>query len=249
MTDDDYLNSRYSRFVALPTIGKKNMKKIRKAKAVVIGAGGLGSVTATQLVVLGIGSLRLIDGDVVELSNLQRQLLYREKNIGEPKVEAAKNFLEELNPDVEIEIIQENVSKDNVKEVIDSADFVVDALDKFAPRYVVNRECLKKNIPYLFGAVSGLSGNAMTVTRESVCIECVFKEVDDSKLPSNLETGIHPAIIQIIGCLQASEATKIMTGEEPSLTNKLQFCDLGSMQFDALEVKPRDDCFCSKYKE
>ena len=93
MTDDDYLNSRYSRFVTLPTIGKKNMKKIRKAKAVVIGAGGLGSVTATQLVALGIGSLRLIDGDVVELSNLQRQLLYREKNIGEPKVEAAKNFL------------------------------------------------------------------------------------------------------------------------------------------------------------
>lgn len=249
MKDDDYLNSRYSRFVALPTIGKLGMKKIRKSKAVVIGAGGLGSVTTTQLVALGIGSLRLIDGDIVELSNLQRQLLYRENDVGEPKVEAAKRFLEELNPDVKIEIIHENVSEKNVKKVIDSVDFVVDALDKFTPRYIVNRECLEENIPYLFGAVSGLSGNAMTVTRESVCIECVFKEVDDSKLPSNLETGIHPAIIQIIGCLQVSEATKIMTGEEPALLNKLQFCDLGSMQFDALEVKPRDDCFCSRYKE
>ena len=248
MKENDYLKSRYSRFVALPTIGKKGMDKIRKAKATIVGAGGLGSVTATQLVALGIGYLRLIDGDVIELSNLQRQLLYREKNIGKPKVEAAKNFLEELNPDVEIEIIQENVTESNVEEVIDTVDFVVDALDKFTPRYIVNRECLKKNIPYLFGAVSGLSGNTMTVTRESVCIECLFKQVDDSKLPSNLETGIHPAIIQIIGCLQTSEATKIMVGEEPSLTNKLQFCDLGSMQFDRLEVKPRDDCFCSKYK-
>jgi adenylyltransferase/sulfurtransferase len=246
---DEYLKSRYSRFVALPTIGKQGMKNIRKAKAVIIGAGGLGSVTATQLVALGIGSLRLIDGDIVELSNLQRQLLYREKDIGVPKVIAAKKFLEELNPDVEIEIIQDKVSKKNVKDIIDSVDFVVDALDKFAPRYIVNRECLKNDIPYLFGAVSGLSGNAMTVTRDSVCIECVFKDVDDSKLPSNLETGIHPAIIQIIGCLQVSEATNIMTGKEPSLTNKLLFCDLGSMQFDALEVKPRKDCFCSKYKK
>jgi adenylyltransferase/sulfurtransferase len=243
---DRYLNSRYSRFAAIPTIGSEGVDKIRKAKVTVVGAGGLGSVTAPQLVALGVKHLRIIDQDVVELTNLQRQTLYRNEDIGESKALVAKKFLEELNPDVEIEAITESITKENVDIATNSVDFVVDAVDRFAPRFALNKACLEENIPYLFGAVSGMSGNALTVKRGNTCVECIFSQADDSKLPTSLEVGIHPSIINIIGSIQVSEATRIMQNLEPLLLNKLQFCDIGTMQFETLHVKIRDDCICSK---
>ncbi|NHJ32360.1 MAG: HesA/MoeB/ThiF family protein [Asgard group archaeon] len=244
-----YVDSRYSRFAAIPSIGADGVDKIRKAKVSIVGAGGLGSVSAPQLVALGIKFLRIIDQDVVELSNLQRQLLYRDKDIGKSKALIAKKFLEELNLDVEIEAIQESITEKNAHIATDSVDFVVDAVDKFAPRFALNRACLERNIPYLFGAVSGMSGNVMTVKRGNTCVECIFSQADDSKLPSSLEVGIHPSIINIIGSIQISEATRIMLKEDPLLLNKLQFCDIGTMQFETLNVKSRDDCFCSQFKK
>jgi adenylyltransferase/sulfurtransferase len=242
-----YLKSRYSRFAAIPTIGPDGVAKIRKAKVTVVGAGGLGSVTAPQLVTLGVKYLRIIDQDIVELSNLQRQTMYRDEDIGKPKAMIAKKFLEELNPEVEIEAIEDSINLENAKIATNKVDFVIDAVDRFSPRFAINKECLKENIPYLFGAVSGMSGNTMTVSRGNTCVECIFSQADDSKLPTSLEVGIHPSIINIIGSIQIAEATKIMLGEEPLLLNKLQFCDIGTMQFEALSIKTRDDCFCSKY--
>jgi len=247
MSKDEFKDSRYSRFAAIPVIGSVGVRKIRKAKVTVVGAGGLGSVTAPQLTALGVKYLRIIDQDIVELSNLQRQTMYRDIDIGKSKARVAKKFLEELNPEVKIETIEEKISQDNAKIAIDNVDFVVDAVDRFSPRLVINKACLEKNIPYLFGAVSGLSGNTMTVTRGNTCIECIFSHADDSKLPTSLEVGIHPSIINIIGSIQVAEATRIMLHEKPLLLNKLQFCDIGTMQFETLSVKTRDDCFCSKY--
>ena len=244
----DFSNTRYARFVPLPLIGTKGMKKIRKAKVSVVGAGGLGSVSAVQLTALGVGKIKIFDKDIVELSNLQRQMLYRENDVGKPKVLAAKKFLMNLNPEVEVEVIQEEISEDNVSLVSNSVNFVVDALDRFKPRFAVNRECLKKDIPFLFGAISGLSGNAMTITKENTCLECLFSHVDDDSLPKTSQTGIHPSIIQIIGSLQVAEATKIMIGEKPQLINKLQFCDIGTMEFTKLDVKKNPNCFCSSIK-
>lgn len=243
----DYSTTRYSRFVALPSIGELGIEKIRTARAAVVGAGGLGSVTATMLVALGIGYIRLFDNDVVELSNLQRQTLYRETDVGIPKVVAAKKFLNELNPDVEIEIVQEEIHAENVQQVSNNVDFVIDALDKFSPRFVLNKQCLEENLPFIFGAVSGLTGNAMTIIRGSTCIECLFGHVKDETLPSTAKIGIHPSIIQIIGNLQIAEATRIMLKEKPLLVNKLQFIDIGSMQFDTINVKYRKDCTNANY--
>ncbi|TET31496.1 MAG: HesA/MoeB/ThiF family protein [Candidatus Heimdallarchaeota archaeon] len=247
LNKDRYVNSRYSRFAAIPSIGSSGVDKIRKAKVTVVGAGGLGSVTAPQLVALGVKFLRIIDQDVVELSNLQRQLLYRNNDIGKSKAKVAKKFLEELNPDVEIEAINDNITEKNAHIATDSVDFVVDGVDRFTPRFALNKACLEENIPYLFGAVSGMSGNIMTVIRGTTCVECIFSQADDSKLPTSLEVGIHPSIINIIGSLQISEATRVMLKEQPLLLNKLHFCDIGTMQFETLNVKTRDDCFCSKY--
>ncbi|MFW9924782.1 MAG: ThiF family adenylyltransferase [Candidatus Thorarchaeota archaeon] len=241
-----YSESRYSRFVPLPNIGEKGMDMIRKAKVAIVGAGGLGSVTATQLVTLGVGYVRLFDKDVVETSNLQRQLLYRQKDVGKQKVVVAKKFLENLNPDVEIDIIAEKISADNVHLATEKVDFVVDALDRFTPRLMLNRECLKNNIPYLFGAVSGMNGNAMTVIHGSTCLECLFGHVKDENLPSNLDTGIHPAIIQIIGSLQVAEATRIMTAQKPLLVNHLLFCDIQTMYFESINVNNKANCICQK---
>lgn len=248
MTNKDFSSGRYSRFVILPSIGEEGMKKIRKARATIVGAGGLGSVSAVQLTALGIGSLRIIDKDIVELSNLQRQMLYREKDIGKPKVLAAKEFLNELNPEVNIETIQEEITKENVSRAIKNVDFVVDALDHFTPRFVVNEACLMENIPFLFGAVSGLNGNTMTITRGSTCIQCLFKHVKNKKLPNTMETGIHPSIIQIIGSLQIAEATRIMVNAKPQLLDKLLFCDIGSMQFETINVANDPNCICQKYQ-
>ncbi len=247
MAEKDFTTSRYSRFVLLPSIGVKGMKKIRRARVSIAGAGGLGSVTATQLTALGVGYLRLIDKDVVELSNLQRQMLYREKDIGKSKVQAAKKFLENLNPDVEIEIIQEEITTKNVELVTDNVDFVIDALDGFTPRFAINKKCLENDLPFLFGAVSGLTGNVMTVIRGSTCIECLFGHVDDKTLPSTTDTGIHPSIIQLIGSLQIAEATRVMLKEDPLLTNRLLFIDIGSMLFDSLDIKSKNNCSNAKY--
>ncbi len=237
MNEKDLTTGRYSRFIVLPSIGVEGMKKIRRARVSIVGAGGLGSVTATQLTALGVGYLRLIDKDVVELSNLQRQMLYREKDVGKSKVQAAKKFLEYLNPDVEIKIIQEEITTKNVELVTDNVDFVIDALDRFTPRFAINKKCLEKDLPFLFGAVSGLTGNAMTVVRGSTCIECLFGHVDDKTLPVSSITGIHPSIIQLIGSLQVAEATRVMLKEEPLLINSLLFIDIGSMLFETLNIK------------
>ncbi len=247
MNENNFSTGRYSRFVNLPTIGVEGMKKIRRARVSIVGAGGLGSVTATQLTALGVGHLRLFDKDIVELSNLQRQMLYREKDVGKPKVNAAKKFLEKLNPDVKIEIIQEEVSTRNVDLVTDNVDFVIDALDRFTSRFAINKKCLESDIPFLFGAVSGLAGNVMTVVRGGACIECLFGHIDDNALPSSAETGIHPSIIQLIGSLQIAEATRVMLKEKPLLTNRLLFIDIGSMLFDSIKIKSRNKCSNAKY--
>ena len=242
MKKEDYSESRYSRFVVLPSVGIEGMKNIRKAKVTIVGAGGLGSVTATQLTALGVGYIRLFDNDIIEKSNLQRQSLYREKDVGKTKVKIAKEFLSELNPDVKIDIFQEEITEKNAEKATTDVDFVVDALDKFTPRFALNKLCLEKDIPFLFGAVSGMSGNTMTVIRGGACIECLFGHVKDEALPSNLETGVHPSILQIVGSLQVAEATRLMLNKKPLLKDKLQFVDIESMFFDCLNIKPKTDC-------
>ncbi len=245
----NYENSRYARFVPLSIIGIKGMNLIKKSRVTVVGCGGLGSISTTQLVAMGIGYLRIIDSDVVELTNLQRQLLYREDDIGKPKVEIAKKYLEKLNPEVTIDAINIEITEQTVSNASNNVDLIIDATDKFTTRYCLNKEALNQKISFIFGAVGGLSGNTMTIQNDSSCLECIFSNIDDSQLPSSSITGIHPSIINIIGSIQVSEAIKIITKNTPSLLNKLLFCDIGTMQFDILNVKPRENCFCKKYKK
>jgi len=193
---------RYERQIIIPGWGEQGQEKLKKAKVVVVGAGGLGSAILNYLAVAGVGSIRVIDGDTVELSNLNRQILHLEKDIGRKKVDSASDRLQSLNPHIEIEAIGEVIIEDNVFEML--GDYlIVDALDNLPTRYLLNRVAVKKNLPLFHGAVYGFEGRATTIIPgKTPCIKCLYKDVIPGKIPV---VGVIPAVI---GCIQATEVIK-----------------------------------------
>jgi adenylyltransferase/sulfurtransferase len=233
----------YSRQIVLEEMGAKSQLRLKNATVCVVGLGGLGSPLSIQLASMGVGRLRLVDRDVVEVSNLQRQYLYSVDMIGYPKVEAAASRLRRLNPFIEVEPIPSSLNVDNAKEIIGGANVVVDGLDRMAPRYALNRACVELGIPYVFGAVLTRIGNVSTILPgETACLECFQGGVDDASLPTCAVAGVTPSIIGIVASIQASEAVKILLGRRPSLANRLLFCDLGDLTFEKIELARADRC-------
>ena len=233
----------YSRQIVLPHIGYDGQLSLHNAKVCIVGLGGLGSPAALQLAAMGAGHLRLVDYDVVELSNLQRQHLYTTNSVGYPKVEVAAEKLRALNPYIEIEPLPVYVSAYNAEDVISDADLIVDGLDRMSPRYALNRACVKLGIPYVFGAAIMTFGNVSTIIPgETACLECFQRDIDDSMLPTCAVAGIHPSITNLIASIQVSEATRIILGEKPSLANKLLHCDIWHMEFEQIEISKAEDC-------
>ncbi|MEM2473179.1 MAG: HesA/MoeB/ThiF family protein [Candidatus Bathyarchaeia archaeon] len=237
----------YSRQIVLPDIGYSGQIKLKKGSICIVGLGGLGSPIAIQLAAMGVGHLRLVDHDVVEASNLQRQHIYSIKYLGYPKVEAAAIRLKELNPNIEVEPLPLSLNHRNIDEIIKGVDVVVDGLDRMSTRYIINRACQKIGVPYIYGAAIMTFGSASTIIPgETPCLECFQGEVDDSLLPSCAVVGVHPSILNIIASIEVSEAVKIITGKKPLLTGKLLYCDIGEMAFDIINVLKSDKCpICS----
>lgn len=233
----------YSRQMILAEIGATGQLKLKDARVCVVGLGGLGSPLSIQLASMGVGRLRLVDRDVVELSNLQRQYLYRVDMVGYPKVEAAACRLKGLNPYIEIEPLPLSLNINNVERILRGVDVVVDGLDSMAARYVLNRACVKLGIPYVYGAVITHIGNVSTIIpRETTCLECFQGDVDDSLLPTCAVVGVNPSIIGIVASIQASEAIRILIGKNPNLANVLLFCDLGDLTFERIDLAKVDTC-------
>jgi len=233
----------YSRQIVLKEIGYSGQLKLKNAKACVIGLGGLGSPVATQLTAMGVGYLRLVDRDVVERSNLQRQHLYTMDFLGHPKVEVAAKRLGWLNPNVDIEPIPLSLNSDNAEEIIKGIDVVVDGLDRISPRYALNRACVKLGVPYVFGAAVMTYGNASTIIPgETPCLECFYGNLDDESLPTCSVAGVHPSILSLIASIEVSEATRIFLGETPRLANKLLHCDIETMTFEEVKVSQAENC-------
>lgn len=233
----------YSRQIVLKEIGYNGQLKLKNAKVCVIGLGGLGSPVATQLTAMGVGHLRLVDRDVVEPSNLQRQHLYSMSYLGYPKVEAAAKKLSQLNPNVEIEPIPLSVNVDNAEEIIKGIDVIVDGLDRISPRYAVNRACVKLKVPYVFGAAVMTYGSASTIIPgETPCLECFYGNLDDEALPTCSVAGVHPSILSLMASIEVAEATKILLGERPQLINKLLHCDIEAMTFEEAQVSRVENC-------
>jgi adenylyltransferase/sulfurtransferase len=233
----------YSRQIVLPEIGYHGQLRLKNAKVCIAGLGGLGSPAALQLASLGVGHLRLVDYDIVEVSNLQRQLLYTMDNLGYPKVEAAAKRLSNLNPHIKIEPLPLALNINNVEEIIRNMDVVVDGLDNMTARYAINRACQKSGVPYVFGAAITTYGNISTIIPgETPCLECFQGNLDDDRLPKCAVVGVHPSLLSIVASIEVSEATRIILGVEPKLAGKIFYCDLENLAFETIEISKVENC-------
>jgi len=219
-------------------IGQKGQEKLKRSRVVIAGAGGLGSPIAIYLTAAGIGMIRLIDHDQVALSNLNRQILHWEEDIGRKKVDSAKEKLRNLNSMVEVETIEETITEDNASQLVDGYDAIVDAMDNLPTRYILNRCAIEKHIPFFHGAVKGFEGRVMTILPgETACLRCMYRgPVPQEKFPV---IGVAPAVI---GCIQATEVIKYLVGIGKLLTNRLLIYDGLNVTFNEFVVKRNPGC-------
>ncbi len=238
---------RYKRNIAIKEIGLSGQKKLSEAKVLVVGCGGLGSPAALYLSASGIGTLGLIDNDVVELSNLQRQIIHSTDTLGIPKAISAKRTLERLNPDTKVIAMNLKVTRENLPKICEDYDFILDCTDSFASKYIVSDSCVKANKPYVHAAVVRFLGQVMTVIPgKTPCYRCIFRDEPlDQSLPSPEQLGVMGASCGIIGALEALEAIKYITGVGELLTGYLLSFDGLNMTFNKVKLPLKDDdCPC-----
>lgn len=234
---------RYSRQVMLEEIGFEGMEKLRSAKVCVVGAGGIGNPVITQLVAMGVGKLRIVDRDVIEVTNLHRQHLYTDDDIGRVKVEVAAERLRKLNPGIEIEPVPTSVTKFTAEGIVKGFDIVIDALDSVDARYALNDACIKHNIPLIYAGAIGVTGSVSTILpNNSACLRCMFPELKEEEMPACSTEGVHPSVLYLVAGIQVSEAIKIITGQQPTLVNRLLYIDLNELSFDRVQMFRQDEC-------
>ena len=230
---------RFSRQIEL--LGLEGQEKLKASRVAIVGVGGLGCFSALLLAYAGVGNLRLIDYDRVEISNLNRQSLYSPSDVGKLKVLSAKEKILKINPNVNIETFQEKLSKDNVKELLANCDVIIDGLDNFDTRYVVNEYAVRRKIPYMYGGINGLDGKFMPIYANTACLKCVFPYASDASVLT-----ISP-VVSLIASLQCLETIKVITGKGKLLKNKLIIFDGYNCEFIQVDVSKREDCeVCGK---
>ncbi|MGQ9507410.1 MAG: HesA/MoeB/ThiF family protein [Candidatus Bathycorpusculaceae bacterium] len=233
----------YSRQIILKELGRKGQEKLAKSKVAIIGLGGLGTASSLYLALTGVGHMRLIDQDTVEMHNLHRQVLYTPEDLHYPKVEVSAKRLTKINSLVKVEPIPENLNANNVEKLISGVDCVVDGLDNMRTRYLVNRACAKLQIPYIFGAAIGIEGNlSVFAPPETPCLECVLPNIEDSDLLTCDVRGVLGVTPGIIGTMQAMETIKVITGMGSTLKGKLMICDFSEMYFTTIDIFKRENC-------
>jgi adenylyltransferase/sulfurtransferase len=240
VTDDELL--RYSRHILLPQVGVEGQERIAATRALVLGAGGLGSPAALYLASAGIGTLALADGDTVDLTNLQRQILHRTAAIGHPKVLSGAVTLAEINPDCRVLPLQERLEGGRLEEEVAAADVVLDCCDNFATRHAVNRACVRFAKPLVSGAAVRFDGQvAVFDTRraEAPCYHCLFPEAEDVEEVRCATMGVFAPLVGIIGAMQAAEALKLVIGCGQPLAGRLLLLDGLAMEWRSITV-PRD---------
>jgi len=234
---------RYSRQVMLEEIGYQGQLKLKQAQVCVVGVGGLGNPIVTRLAAMGVGKIRIVDRDVIELSNLHRQTMFNEDDVGQVKVETAAKKLRKLNADIVIEELPISINDYTALEVVDGCDVVVDALDSVNARYSLNKACIEKKIPFVTGAAVGVTGQCFTILpNQSACYHCLFPALDEDSMPTCSIEGVHPSILSIVGGIEVSEAVKVIMGKEPSLKDKVLHVDLENLVFNFTKVSRVQEC-------
>ncbi|TKX37808.1 molybdopterin-synthase adenylyltransferase MoeB [Halorubrum sp. CGM4_25_10-8A] len=236
---------RYSRHIILDDVGPEGQKDLLDAKVLVLGAGGLGAPIIQYLAAAGVGTLGIADDDEVELSNLQRQVIHGDDDVGRKKVDSAAEFVADLNPDVDVERHDLRVTPDNIEELIDGYDFVVDGTDNFETRYLVNDACTLAGIPFSHGSIFRFEGQVTTFAGDddSPCYRCLFPEAPPAGMVPNCATaGVLGVLPGTVGCLQATETVKHLMGKGESLDGSMLFFDALDMEFDKVKIPKQDDC-------
>ncbi len=227
---------RYSRHLILPEVGMAGQKKIRNASVLCIGAGGLGSPIAMYLAAAGIGRIGLVDFDTVDYSNLQRQILHSDADVGRSKAESARDTIQALNPNVTVELHQTRLTSENALSIIDAYDIVVDGTDNFPTRYLTNDACVLLKKPNVYGSIFRFEGQASVFAPHlgAPCYRCAYPEPPPpGMVPSCAEGGVLGVLPGIVGCIQATEILKLILGKGTSLMGRL-------LHFDSLEMKFRE---------
>lgn len=239
-------SQRYSRHLRIPEIGVEGQQKLLDSKVLLIGAGGLGSPAGLYLAAAGIGTVGFIDDDIVDASNLQRQVLHRTHDLGSPKVQSARRTIEALNPDVQVNTHQLRLTEENVEEIFSGYDLIVDGSDSFETRYIVNDACVKLGIPQVHGSIFRFDGQITTFDPrydESPCYRCLFPTSPPPELAPNCAVaGVLGVLPGVVGTIQATEAIKMILGLGEPLVGRLLMYDALSMTFRTLKVRRDESC-------
>lgn len=245
--DEDFYD-RYSRHLRLPEVGEAGQRKLESARVVVLGAGGLGSPAAYYLAAAGVGTLVMADDDVVERSNLQRQILHADDRIGMSKLDSAAQALRGLNPRVNLEGLPERVTSSNVEALLEGADVVLDGADNFQVRYLLNDACVKLAIPLVYGAVQRFQGQVSVFDAgrrrgQAPCYRCLFPQPPaPADAPNCSEAGVLGVLPGVVGMLQATEAIKLILGLGEPLVGRVLMFDALTMRFHETRLAPDPEC-------
>ena len=235
---------RYSRHIILEEIGGAGQEKLLSSKVLIVGAGGLGSPAALYLAACGIGTIGIIDGEKVDLTNLQRQIIHYTSDVGVEKVKSAGNKIRAINPDVTVKTYHQLAKADNIREIIRDYDFVIDCTDNFGSKFLINDACYFEKIPFSHAGVLKFYGQLITVLPgKTACYRCVFNAPPPAgAVPSCSQAGVLAVLPGVIGTLQATEAIKYLLGLGKLLTNTLLRYDALEMEFRAVKLNRNPNC-------
>ncbi len=235
--------NRYSRHIIMGDVGSKGQRNLLGAKALIVGAGGLGSPSAIYLALAGVGTIGIVDFDVVEISNLQRQILHHTSDIGRPKLDSARDNIISYNPDTNVVLHEVRLESHNAREIISQYDLVINGADNFATRYLVNDACYLEGKPLVDGSILIFDGQATLFLPGQGCYRCLFPEPPPPGLvPNCAEAGVLGALTGLVGSIQATEALKLILGIGESLVSRLLLIDALSMSFREVRLKRNPSC-------
>lgn len=235
---------RYSRHILLREVGGKGQKKLLAGRVLIIGAGGLGAPIALYLAAAGVGTIGIADSDVVDISNLQRQVIHFTPDIGKPKVESAREKMEAINPDVRVRTYREWIDSSNIDDIIAEYDFVIDCADNFATKFLINDACVLAGKPYSHGGILQFFGQTFTIRPgKSACYRCLFpKPPPRDAIPTCSQAGVIGVLPGVIGTVQATEAIKFLLGIGTLLTDRILTYDALDMEFRAVDIRKNAAC-------
>jgi adenylyltransferase/sulfurtransferase len=234
---------RYSRQIILKDVGGTGQEKILASKVLIIGTGGLGAPAALYLAAAGVGTIGIVDGDNVDLTNLQRQVIHFTKDIGKTKVESAREKMLAINPDVKVVGYNERVYASNIGEIISDYDFIIDGTDNFPAKFLINDACVLNKKPFSHGGILRFDGQSMTYVPGSACYRCVFKNPPPKgAVPTCSEAGILGPVAGMLGTIQAAEALKYILGKGKLLTNRLLIFNAFDMNFRTVVISKNPEC-------